>query len=138
MRRGPGINADLTYDSTTSQYKLKWFDESIFTFDSAGKLVNTKDKNGNQLSFTYRLTQGGRHTAGPGETVGERGILFWNTLLAEIQQINGDAEGYNAVGWSLRSIALRGPPATSATFAPTRIRTACSAASTPSWWWTIA
>lgn len=56
------------------------------------------------VSFTYRLTQAGRHTAGPGETVGEQGVLFWNTLLAEIQQINGDAEGYNAVGWSLRSI----------------------------------
>jgi LysW-gamma-L-lysine carboxypeptidase len=56
------------------------------------------------VSFTYRLTQAGRHTAGPGETVGEQGVLFWNTLLAEIQQINGDAEGFNSVGWSLRSI----------------------------------
>jgi LysW-gamma-L-lysine carboxypeptidase len=56
------------------------------------------------VSFTYRLTQAGRHTAGPGETVGEKGVSFWNTLLAEIQQINGDAEGFNAVGWSLRSI----------------------------------
>jgi len=56
------------------------------------------------VSFTYRLRQAGRHTAGPGETVGELGVLFWNTLLAGIQQINGDAEGFNAVGWSLRSI----------------------------------
>ncbi len=55
------------------------------------------------VSFTYRLTQAGRHTAGPGETIGEQGILFWNTLLAEIQQINGYSEGFNAVGWSLRS-----------------------------------
>ena len=56
------------------------------------------------VSFTYRLTQAGRHTAGPGETVAEQGIMFWNTLLAEIQQINLDSEGFNAVGWSLRSM----------------------------------
>lgn len=56
------------------------------------------------LSFTYRLTQAGRHTAGPGESVGELGVLFWNTLLAEIQQLNGDAEGYHSIGTSLRSI----------------------------------
>jgi LysW-gamma-L-lysine carboxypeptidase len=56
------------------------------------------------VSFTYRLKQAGRHTAGPGETVGELGVLFWNTLLAEIQQLNGDSEGYNAIGTSLRSI----------------------------------
>ena len=55
------------------------------------------------VSFTYRLTQAGRHTAGPGETVGELGVLFWNTLLAEIQQINRDVDGFNAVGSSLRS-----------------------------------
>lgn len=56
------------------------------------------------VSFTYRLKQAGRHTAGPGETVGELGVLFWNTLLAEIQQINGVVEGFNSVGTSLRSI----------------------------------
>lgn len=56
------------------------------------------------VSFTYRLKQAGRHTAGPGETVGEQGVLFWTTLLAEIQNLNGDAEGYSAVGASLRSI----------------------------------
>jgi len=55
------------------------------------------------VSFTYRLTQAGRHTAGPGEPVGELGVLFWNTLLAEIQQINRDVDGFNAVGSSLRS-----------------------------------
>ena len=57
------------------------------------------------ISFTYRLKQAGRHTAGPGETVGELGVQFWNTLLAEIQELNFDAEGYNAIGSSLRSIA---------------------------------
>jgi LysW-gamma-L-lysine carboxypeptidase len=36
--------------------------------------------------------------------VGELGVLFWNTLLAEIQRLNGDSEGYNAIGTSLRSI----------------------------------
>ncbi len=56
------------------------------------------------ISFTYRLKQAGRHTAGPGETVGELGVRFWNTLLAEIRQLNDDAEGYNSVGSSLRSI----------------------------------
>ena len=56
------------------------------------------------ISFTYRLKQAGRHTAGPGESVGQLGVLFWNTLLAEIQQLNGDAEGYNSIGTSLRSI----------------------------------
>lgn len=56
------------------------------------------------VSFTYRLRQAGRHTAGPGETVGEQGVGFWNTLLAEIRQINDLAEGYHAAGASLRSI----------------------------------
>lgn len=56
------------------------------------------------ISFTYRLKQAGRHTAGPGESVGELGVQFWNTLLAEILHLNGEAEGYNAIGTSLRSI----------------------------------
>ncbi len=56
------------------------------------------------ISFTYRLKQAGRHTAGPGESVGELGVLFWNTLLAEILMLSGDAEGYNSIGASLRSI----------------------------------
>ncbi|MCO5221990.1 MAG: [LysW]-lysine hydrolase [Thermomicrobiales bacterium] len=56
------------------------------------------------ISFTYRLVQAGRHTAGPGETVGELGVQFWNLLLAEIQRLNGDSEGFHSIGTSLRSI----------------------------------
>jgi [amino group carrier protein]-lysine/ornithine hydrolase len=56
------------------------------------------------LSFTYRLRQGGRHTAGPGESVAEQAVAFWNALTAEIAARNGEATGFNGLGTSLRGM----------------------------------
>ncbi len=56
------------------------------------------------LSLTYCLRQPCRHTAGPGESVAECAIAFWNALTAEIAAINGDATGFNALGLSLRGM----------------------------------
>ena len=44
------------------------------------------------LSFVYTLTQDSRHTAGPGESVGERAVAFWNALVAEVAARTGDPE----------------------------------------------
>lgn len=41
------------------------------------------------VSLTYRLRDGGRHSAGPGEAVAEQAVGFWNALVAE-------ADAYNA------------------------------------------
>lgn len=52
-RTGAGLNGDLSYDSAKNEYTLKWFDESKYIFNGTGRLVTTKDKNGNALQFTY-------------------------------------------------------------------------------------
>src|SRR5262249_21870333 len=54
------------------------------------------------LSFTYRLREAGRHTAGPGESVAEQAVAFWNALCGEGAARNGGATGVNALGYSLR------------------------------------
>jgi LysW-gamma-L-lysine carboxypeptidase len=56
------------------------------------------------LSFTYRLREAGRHTAGPGDSVAEQAVAFWNDLTAEVTVRNGDATGFNALGQSLRGM----------------------------------
>lgn len=56
------------------------------------------------LSFTYRLREAGRHTAGPGESVAEQAVAFWNALNAEIAARNGGATGFNVLGQSLRGM----------------------------------
>jgi [amino group carrier protein]-lysine/ornithine hydrolase len=55
------------------------------------------------ISFEYRLRQGARHTAGPGESVAEQGVAFWNALSEDIARRNGDRCGFDAVGSSLRA-----------------------------------
>jgi [amino group carrier protein]-lysine/ornithine hydrolase len=57
------------------------------------------------VSFSYHLRQAARHTAGPGESVAEVAVGFWNDLRKEIEAINGDRTGFNAVGPSLRSMS---------------------------------
>jgi LysW-gamma-L-lysine carboxypeptidase len=56
------------------------------------------------LSFTYLLRQAGRHTAGPGESVAEQAVGFWNALSAEVAARNGEATGFNSLGQSLRGM----------------------------------
>jgi LysW-gamma-L-lysine carboxypeptidase len=56
------------------------------------------------FSFTYRLREGARHYAGPGESVSEQAVGFWNALNAEIDARNGDATGFNAIGPTLRGM----------------------------------
>jgi LysW-gamma-L-lysine carboxypeptidase len=67
-----------------------------------------------------------RHSAGPGETIAEEAITFWNALRAHLDDINAHAKGsFEAVGHALRvfttssdgltdeaklSIGLRLPP----------------------------
>lgn len=60
------------------------------------------------ISFEYVLRQDSRHTAGPGESVAERAVAFWNALTREIDVINADASGFNAIGQSLRSFNTMG------------------------------
>lgn len=56
------------------------------------------------LVFTYRLSQHGRHSAGPGETVSELAAAFWNALTSEIAERNRDAaSAYLSFGPSLRA-----------------------------------
>jgi LysW-gamma-L-lysine carboxypeptidase len=56
------------------------------------------------LSFTYRLRTPGRHTAGPGESVAEQAVSFWNALCREVADRNGEATGFTALGQSLRGM----------------------------------
>jgi LysW-gamma-L-lysine carboxypeptidase len=56
------------------------------------------------LSLTYVLKEAGRHTAGPGESVAEQAVAFWNSLSAAVAKRNGESSGFNAVGQSLRGM----------------------------------
>jgi len=61
------------------------------------------------LSLTYRLRQESRHTAGPGESVGERAIAFWSALTAELARWNdGQPSSFETIGHSLRAMRTSG------------------------------
>lgn len=78
------------------------------------------------LSLVYTLRHSTRHTAGPGESVAELAVQFWNSLRAELSVWNSDAKNrFGSIGHSLRvfnttgdgltdeailSIGLRLPP----------------------------
>ena len=46
------------------------------------------------ITATYRVGQESRHTAGPGEASAEKVVAFWNTLVAEANRRNGDADRF--------------------------------------------
>ncbi|MGH2561092.1 MAG: [LysW]-lysine hydrolase [Thermomicrobiales bacterium] len=57
------------------------------------------------LSLTYRLRQQGRHTAGPGESVAERSVAFWNAVAAECATRNRAATStFTSIGPALRGM----------------------------------
>jgi [amino group carrier protein]-lysine/ornithine hydrolase len=57
------------------------------------------------LSTVYRLRQGSRHFAGPGESVAERAVGFWNALNAETARRNEGAAGnFTSIGATLRAM----------------------------------
>lgn len=56
------------------------------------------------FSFTYRLREAGRHTAGPGESVSEKAVAFWNALMADVAERNGEMTGFTSFGPSLRGM----------------------------------
>ncbi len=57
------------------------------------------------LTIHYRLTQGSRHTAGPGRSAAERAVAFWNDLAAEIERRNALAAPgeFNRIRPSIRT-----------------------------------
>ncbi len=57
------------------------------------------------LTILYRLTQGSRHTAGPGSSAAEQAVLFWNALAAEIERRNALASAgeFNRISPSIRT-----------------------------------
>jgi LysW-gamma-L-lysine carboxypeptidase len=60
------------------------------------------------LSLLYRLRRGARHTAGPGEAVGEEAVAFWNALVAEVAVRNEEAAGiFGSISHSLRAFNTR-------------------------------
>jgi LysW-gamma-L-lysine carboxypeptidase len=91
------------------------------------------------LSLIYTLQQSTRHTAGPGESVAEETVQFWNDLRAELDRWNADSKGsFDSIGHSLRafntsgdgltdkavlSIGLRLPPGLDVELLLERIRT---------------
>ena len=57
------------------------------------------------MPITYRLRQASRHTAGPGESVGEQAIAFWNAFNAACAVRNEDVTGlFNALTPSIRNM----------------------------------
>jgi LysW-gamma-L-lysine carboxypeptidase len=54
--------------------------------------------------FEYELRKAGRHSAGPGESVCEQAVAFWNAVLAEAERRNEGATGFNAIGPTLRGM----------------------------------
>ena len=61
------------------------------------------------MSLIYRLQQSTRHTAGPGQSVAEVAVQFWNALLAELDTWNAEAtNSFGSIGHSLRSFNTQG------------------------------
>lgn len=61
------------------------------------------------LSLIYTLRRSTRHTAGPGQSVAQEAVGFWNALQAEIARRNADAKGnFWSIGDSLRSFNTTG------------------------------
>jgi LysW-gamma-L-lysine carboxypeptidase len=57
------------------------------------------------MPITYRLRQASRHTAGPGESVGEQAIAFWNAFNAACAVRSEDVTGFfNALTPSIRNM----------------------------------
>lgn len=59
------------------------------------------------FGFIYRLRQPSRHTAGPGESVGEQAIAFWNAMTEELDAVNaasGATTTFGTVTPSLREM----------------------------------
>lgn len=56
----PGNYTEATVDpgSSTARYKLTFKDQSVYEFDTAGKLRRKVDRNGNALSYAYNSTTG--------------------------------------------------------------------------------
>lgn len=55
-------------------------------------------------SLIYRLAKSSRHTAGPGDSVAQGAVEFWNALQKEVAIWNEDAKGnFWSIGDSLRS-----------------------------------
>jgi LysW-gamma-L-lysine carboxypeptidase len=91
------------------------------------------------IALHYTLEQSTRHTAGPGESVAEEAVQFWNSLRAELDVWNANAKGsFDSIGHSLRafntsgdgltdradlSIGLRLPPGLDVTGLVDRLRT---------------
>lgn len=57
------------------------------------------------LTIHYQLTQGSRHTAGPGSSAAEQAVAFWNDLAAEIERRNALAAPgeFNRISPSIRT-----------------------------------
>lgn len=56
------------------------------------------------LSLQYSLRRHSRHTAGPGGSVGEEAIAFWQRLTEEVDRLNlGVAGDFGRIGYSLRA-----------------------------------
>lgn len=61
------------------------------------------------LSLIYRLRRSTRHTAGPGESVAQSAVDFWNALMAELREWNAGAKGsFGSIGHSLRAFNTAG------------------------------
>ena len=63
------------------------------------------------LSFHYRNRQPARHMAGPGESIGEQAIGFWNALVAESDRRNAVAEAattFASISPTLRAMRAEG------------------------------
>jgi LysW-gamma-L-lysine carboxypeptidase len=58
------------------------------------------------MPITYRLRQASRHTAGPGESVGEQAFAFWNAFSSACAARNEGVSGlFSAITPSIRSIS---------------------------------
>ncbi|MDQ4099916.1 MAG: M20/M25/M40 family metallo-hydrolase, partial [Chloroflexota bacterium] len=61
------------------------------------------------LSLVYTLRRSTRHTAGPGHSVAEEAVGFWNAFLAELGEWNAEARNrFGEIGHSLRKVNTAG------------------------------
>ena len=82
QRQGAGITADLDFDANGTgtaddRFTLTWFDESTYAFDGDGRLLETRDKNDNDIDFVWDDTNNRLQTVF--DTRGTQARLLYRT-----------------------------------------------------------
>jgi YD repeat-containing protein len=88
----PGIRADLTFDSSANEYRLKWWgSDAKWVFDgTTGHLKSRADRQGNTITYTYDASGRLDHLT---DTQGRRINFSYNASTGLLESVTDVAAG---------------------------------------------